>query len=108
MHPVWGLAILATVLTAGYLLWAWQRAFLGVNPTTAAYPDVSAREGAVLFPLVGLCLALGGLPISPRLMRSISAPSASSPHTRPSSGARKRPSPCSPETEPPQRATRSM
>ncbi len=55
-------AILATVLTAAYLLWAWQRVFLGVNPITATYPDVTAREGAVLFPLVGLCLALGVLP----------------------------------------------
>ncbi len=55
-------AILATVLTAAYLLWAWQRVFLGVNPITATFPDVTAREGAVLFPLVGLCLALGVLP----------------------------------------------
>jgi len=55
-------AILATVLTAAYLLWAWQRVFLGVNPITATYPDVTPREGAVLFPLVGLCLVLGVLP----------------------------------------------
>jgi len=55
-------AILATVLTAAYLLWAWQRVFLGVNPTTANYPDVTAREGAVLFPLVGLAVLLGILP----------------------------------------------
>lgn len=55
-------AILATVLTAAYLLWAWQRVFLGVNPATAGYPDVTAREGAVLFPLVVLAVALGILP----------------------------------------------
>lgn len=55
-------AILATVLTAGYLLWAWQRVFLGVNPATANYPDVTAREGAVLFPLVWVCVGLGVLP----------------------------------------------
>lgn len=55
-------AILATIFTAAYLLWAWQRVFLGVNPNTAGYPDVSAREGAVLFPLVGLAVALGILP----------------------------------------------
>ena len=55
-------AILATVLTAGYLLWAWQRVYLGVNTATAAYPDVTAREGAVLFPLVLMCVALGVIP----------------------------------------------
>jgi NADH-quinone oxidoreductase subunit M len=55
-------AILATVLTAGYLLWAWQRVYLGVNPATAAYPDLSAREASVLLPFVLLAIALGVLP----------------------------------------------
>ncbi len=61
----WGLAvcaILATVLTAAYLLWAWQRVYLGVNPATAAFPDVSAREVAVLLPFVLLSIALGVFP----------------------------------------------
>jgi len=55
-------AILATVLTAGYLLWTWQRVFLGVNPNTAAYPDLSLREGLILLPFVLLAIALGVLP----------------------------------------------
>ncbi|MEO2089054.1 MAG: NADH-quinone oxidoreductase subunit M, partial [Gemmataceae bacterium] len=61
----WGLAlcaILATVLTAAYLLWAWQRVYLGVNPATAAFPDASAREVAVLLPFVLLSIALGVFP----------------------------------------------
>jgi NADH-quinone oxidoreductase subunit M len=55
-------AILATVLTAGYLLWAWQRAFLGVNEKTANLPDVSAREFLILLVFVLLAIALGVFP----------------------------------------------
>jgi NADH-quinone oxidoreductase subunit M len=54
-------AILATVLTAGYLLWTWQRVFLGVNSATARYPDLSLREGLTLLPFVLLAIALGVL-----------------------------------------------
>jgi NADH-quinone oxidoreductase subunit M len=57
-------AILATVVTAGYLLWTWQRVFWGVNPDTAAYPDLSARETVVLISFVLLAIALGVLPQS--------------------------------------------
>jgi NADH-quinone oxidoreductase subunit M len=55
-------AILATVLTAGYLLWTWQRVFLGVNPATADYPELSAREAVVLIVFCLLAIALGVLP----------------------------------------------
>jgi NADH-quinone oxidoreductase subunit M len=55
-------AILTTVLTAGYLLWTWQRVYLGTNPATKDYPDVSAREFAVLFPFVLLAIVLGTVP----------------------------------------------
>jgi NADH-quinone oxidoreductase subunit M len=55
-------AILATVLTAGYLLWTWQRVYLGVNPATKDYPEMSARESAVLFPFVLLAILLGVVP----------------------------------------------
>ncbi len=61
----WGLttaAILSTILTAAYLLWAWQRAYLGVNPDTAKFPDVSAREFVVLGVFVLLSIALGVVP----------------------------------------------
>lgn len=55
-------AILATVLTAGYLLWTWQRVYLGTNEATAHYPDVSLREFLVLAVLVLLAVALGVWP----------------------------------------------
>ncbi len=60
--PLAIVAILATILTAGYLLWAWQRAFLGVNEKTRTFPDLSARETSVLLPLVVLSIALGLFP----------------------------------------------
>jgi len=57
-------AILATVVTAGYLLWTWQRVYLGVstNPVNATYPDVTAREAVVLGSFCLLAIALGVLP----------------------------------------------
>jgi NADH-quinone oxidoreductase subunit M len=55
-------AILATILTAGYLLWTWQRVFLGTNPATANFPDLSVREFVVLFPFAALAVVLGVLP----------------------------------------------
>jgi len=61
----WGLgtaAILATILTAAYLLWTWQRVFLGTNHATAAFPDASTRELVVLVPLVLLSIILGIAP----------------------------------------------
>jgi NADH-quinone oxidoreductase subunit M len=62
-HPGLAIAaILATVLTAGYLLWTWQRVYLGVNPATATYPDLTAREAVVLTAFCVLAIALGVLP----------------------------------------------
>jgi NADH-quinone oxidoreductase subunit M len=55
-------AILSVVLTAGYLLWTWQRVFLGTNEATQAFPDLSPREAAVLVPFVGMAIALGIFP----------------------------------------------
>lgn len=55
-------AILTVILTAGYLLWAWQRVFLGTNPATAGFPDVSPREFVVLVPFVALAVLLGVVP----------------------------------------------
>ena len=57
-------AILATVLTAGYLLWTWQRVYLGTNPATKSYPDVSFREALILFSFVVFAILLGVLPQS--------------------------------------------
>lgn len=55
-------AILSVILTAAYLLWTWQRVYLGTNPATAKFPDISPREAAVLLPFVVLAIALGVLP----------------------------------------------
>jgi NADH-quinone oxidoreductase subunit M len=55
-------AILSVILTAGYLLWTWQRVYLGTNPQTQSYPDLSPREAAVLLPFVVLAIALGVFP----------------------------------------------
>jgi NADH-quinone oxidoreductase subunit M len=55
-------AVLSVILTAAYLLWTWQRVFLGTNPATANYPDLSPREAACLLPFVVLAIVLGVLP----------------------------------------------
>ncbi len=55
-------AILSVILTAAYLLWAWQRVYFGTNPETKAFPDLSPREATVLFPLVLLAIVLGVWP----------------------------------------------
>ena len=64
-HFAPGLAIVAiftTILTAGYLLWTFQRVYLGTNPATAAYPDVTVREALTLAPLAVLAVVLGVWP----------------------------------------------
>jgi NADH-quinone oxidoreductase subunit M len=70
MTSVWSLSpvlsvlsIFATILTAGYLLWTWQRVFLGTNPTTANFPEIYLHELLVLLPLVLLSIVLGILPV---------------------------------------------
>ena len=55
-------AILSVILTAAYLLWTWQRVYLGTNQQTQSYPDVSPREAAILLPFVLLTIALGIFP----------------------------------------------
>lgn len=55
-------AILSVILTAGYLLWTWQRVYLGTNAATQNYPDLSPREAACLLPFVVLAILLGVLP----------------------------------------------
>ncbi len=64
-HYDWRLAlvaILTTVITAAYLLWTFQRVYLGTNPTTADYPDLRLPEILTLVPFVLLAIALGVLP----------------------------------------------
>jgi NADH-quinone oxidoreductase subunit M len=55
-------AILAVILTAAYLLWTWQRVFLGTNPATKEFPELTSREFIVILPFVLLAILLGVLP----------------------------------------------
>jgi NADH-quinone oxidoreductase subunit M len=55
------LASLGVILAAAYVLWMLQRVLYGevTNPENAHLPDLSAREAAVLVPLVALALFMG-------------------------------------------------
>ena len=55
-------AVLSVILTAGYLLWTWQRVYLGTNPETQKFPELTPREAVVLLPFALLAIALGVLP----------------------------------------------
>lgn len=55
-------AVLSVILTAAYLLWTWQRVYLGTNPATKDFPDLTPREAVCLLPCVLLAIALGVLP----------------------------------------------
>jgi NADH-quinone oxidoreductase subunit M len=51
------------VITAGYMLWALQRIFFGVEKTDpAAMPEITAQEITVLAPLAVMTILLGILP----------------------------------------------
>lgn len=54
--------VLSVILTAGYLLWTWQRVYLGTNQATQSFPDLSPREAACLLPFVVLAILLGVIP----------------------------------------------
>jgi NADH-quinone oxidoreductase subunit M len=57
------LAASGAVLTAGYILWAIQRVFLGMpKPEYAGLPEISTREIQVMTPMAVLCVAMGVLP----------------------------------------------
>ncbi|MCI0703974.1 MAG: NADH-quinone oxidoreductase subunit M [Planctomycetia bacterium] len=55
-------AVLSVILTAGYILWTWQRVYLGTNQETQKFPELSPREAVVLLPFAVLAIALGVLP----------------------------------------------
>ena len=55
-------AIFSVILSAGYLLWAWQRAFLGTNPEAAKFSDLTSRELLILLPFVVMTVILGVVP----------------------------------------------
>ena len=51
------------LLSAGYMLWAMQRVFLGKpRPEQATLAEVTQREAIVLTPLAAMCVLLGILP----------------------------------------------
>ena len=55
-------SVLSVVLTAAYLLWAWQRVYFGTNPATAGFPDLSPREASVLVVFAAFAIVLGVWP----------------------------------------------
>jgi NADH-quinone oxidoreductase subunit M len=56
-------ACLNLVITAGYMLWAFQRIYLGPErPDQATVADVDPRELAVLAPLAAMAILLGVVP----------------------------------------------
>ncbi len=63
-HPILTIFAAATaILTAGYLLWTYQRIYLGpFNEKYKAFPDLSFREAFTLVPLAIIVLILGLYP----------------------------------------------
>jgi len=58
------LATLGIVLGAGYLLWTFQRIFLGpLNEKYATLPDINRRELFTLVPLAAIVILLGIFPM---------------------------------------------
>jgi len=57
------IAASGVILTAGYILWAVQRVFLGPpKPEYDKLPDMTGREIAVMVPMVVLAIGLGIFP----------------------------------------------
>jgi NADH-quinone oxidoreductase subunit M len=70
-RPMVALASLGVVLAAGYILWMVQRVLYGevTHAANRTLPDLSAREFAVLLPLVVLAIVMGvASPIFTRLI----------------------------------------
>ena len=63
-HPLMTVFAAATaILTAGYLLWTFQRIYLGpLNEKYKSLPDLSFREAFTLVPLAVIVLILGVYP----------------------------------------------
>src|SRR6201999_2826935 len=53
-------AAIGVILSAAYMLWMYQRTFLGKTTThTSAFPDLTARDWVPLVPLIALMIWLG-------------------------------------------------
>lgn len=62
-RPMAVIAAFGVVLTAGYILWVIQRVYLGKRREEyAGFPDVTARETAILLPMAVLAIFMGILP----------------------------------------------
>ncbi|HJU27927.1 MAG TPA: NADH-quinone oxidoreductase subunit M [Candidatus Binataceae bacterium] len=63
-HPIMtGFGAAAAILTAGYLLWCFQRIYLGpLNEKYRLFPDLSLRETFTLVPLAIIVVVLGWYP----------------------------------------------
>jgi NADH-quinone oxidoreductase subunit M len=55
-------AVLSVILTASYLLWTWQRVYLGTNQATQSFPELTPREAVCLLPFAVLAVLLGVMP----------------------------------------------
>jgi len=63
-HRWWAVvAVLGVVLSAIYLLWAYQRVFHGEPKDDRSFRDLAPREALLLLPLVALIVFLGIYPI---------------------------------------------
>ena len=74
-HPaIAAAAVLGVILSAGYFLWYYERAFFGpvVNPALARLPDLGRRETFVAASLAALAIA-GGL--FPAKLQEVTGPS---------------------------------
>lgn len=59
------LGLLGILLTAGYMLWMYQRVFFGeVNEENSDLPDINYREMGAALPLMALLLFLGVYPMA--------------------------------------------
>jgi len=74
----WWTVVAATgvILAALYLLWAYQRVFHGEpDEENRSFPEIKAREGAVLAVIIGLIIFLGVYPkpLTDRVQPSVDA-----------------------------------
>ncbi len=61
--PMAVIAAFGAILTAAYILWMIQRVYLGKKQEQYAdFPDVTARETAILIPMAALAIFMGVLP----------------------------------------------
>lgn len=63
-YPMAIIAAASVILTAGYILWAIRRVYLGKEREEyAGYPDATPRETLILVPFAALCIVLGIFPM---------------------------------------------